>query len=426
MTKISEPVQIAALRAMLATLADFHSQQSLQPLETQLAGTRGFLRPVLGMLSWLRRSQVGLILMLSVMILATRKPWFANGPVAIYTVSLTPNNTRVLDQLGMVLRSADLPFAINDAAFAGHRRGLLKDIGQVAQVLRTQGDARTFVFLHQLLGAVYLRLFDADLAVADPQMVVAANDHSPPTVALFALARAKCLRSCYLQHGPVTPSFPPLTTDLALLFSAQAQAAYQAAAHARGVTSQTQVLILPALMDPHVPMRTPTYPLRICLALSFFTELAPLAALLAQLRADKTVGSILISQHPRSTQDISHLAQTDQVQFLPKATLAKDIAPQVDICLVGNSGVAIEFLHYGVPTFYIAPQDPALEDYYGFVAAGLLPQFTPEVLATPVQNLAFFEDRWKAAMTEVNPVFGCDPAQFQQAVLAAFQTRLTL
>lgn len=425
MTTPADIVRLTALRATLATLSDFHSQPSLRLLETQLSSTRITLRPALWALAVFRRSRMGILLILLFGLLTTRRRWFSNVQKPFYVVSLTPNNDRVLDQLGDVLRSAKLPFMINRGALSWvDRLACLKDSFLLADLLKTHGDNRSFVFLHQVIGALYILLFDADLSVSQPQIVIAANDHSPPTVALFALARARNLKSCYVQHGPVTPSFPPLSTDFALLFCAKAQDDYQAAARARQVHSETDVLIFPAVMDSCLPIKTPTAPLRICIALSFFTDTNEITQLVAQLRTQATVGDIVISQHPRSTQDLMIPTDDNQTRLLPIPTAAKDIVNDVDICLVGNSGVALEFLHYGCPTFYLTPSEPPLDDYYGFVQAGILPRFDLRRLTVPTQMATFFDTSWRTAMIQVDPTFETSPPALHKVVVDHFESLL--
>lgn len=425
MTATDHMARQRALQATLATLADFHSQPSLALLETQLSGTRALLHPMLWILAIVRRSRIALTLILCLALVSTQRRWFADARQPLYVVSLTPNNDRVLNQLGAVLRETGLPFKINRRAMPiGHRLKLVMQCAALARVLRAEGDSRSFVFLHQILGAIYTILFDADLARLQPDMVIAANDHSPPTVALFALARTRNLRSCYVQHGPVTSSFPPLSTDLAVLFCAKAEEDYRAAAQARGYKSETKILIFPAMMDPCVMQRSPTPPLRVCIALSFFADLEQVANLLTQLHAQENVDDIVISQHPRSTQDLKQFTQAQRVRLLPVPTTAKEIAAQVDLCIVGNSGVAVEFLHYGCPTFYLGPSETALDDYYGFVQAGILPRFTPHVVENPTSACAFFTEEWRNTMSHFDPLFANNPATLKQAVVDRFETFL--
>ncbi len=400
----------------MATLADFHRQASLGALQGQIEEARPTLRLMLRVVALLRRWHWGCLVLLVLGLFGVRRRWFAVGQSRIYAVSLTPNNARILEKLGAQLAKAGVSMSINAASFPWSRRfALLRHIPILARQLQADGDPRDFTFLHQVIGAPYILLFAGDLSRVNPQLVVAANDHSPPTVALLAVARALGVKSCYVQHGPITPSFPPLSTDLALLFSAQAAEVYRTAAAARGVTSPTQVMLFPPLSAPLVPMRPPGMPMRVCIALSFFPDLAGLTRLLGQLNASPHVGTVQISQHPRCTKNIAAVVG-GRAQVLPVPTTAEAIAPQVDLCLVENSGVALEFLHFGCPTFYLKPADPGLDDYYGFVRDGILPRFVPSVVESPDAAVAFFDGAWRKKMGQVDPVFEAEPTTYYNAV----------
>ena len=425
MTQDTHHADSVALCETLAILADFHKQPSLHLLETQVKTARPVLKPLLCMMNIMRTTHFGVVVMLWLGILIYRKPWFTTTKTDTYVVSLTPNNRRVLDQLGAALQADGIPFAINHQALAlKDRLGLLHDCRAVAHTVIRKGDSNAFIFFHQILGTLNLMMFDRNLSQVEPRLVIAANDHSPPTVALFVLARTRAITSCYVQHGPITASFPPLQTDLAFLFSAKAQEDYQTAAKSRGVTSKTLVALLPALNDPFVPMRPPTTPFRLCIAVSFFTDLTHLANLIAQLQQSDNVVKIMISQHPRSTQDLDRFTEMHRVSVLPRGTPAKDIAPNTDLCLVDNSGVALEFLHYGCPTFYVCPSDAVLDDYYGFVDAGIMPRFTPSLLEDPNMITDFFDGTWHNNMARFDPLIETDASTFQKSAVASMRTYL--
>lgn len=418
---MSGPARLAALEAALETLADFHSQPSLQPLEAQLAQRRSALHWYLLLLHLLRRSRIGIALVLIIVLLSMRRRWFGKGRQTIYAVGLTPNNMRSLKNVAAPLVAAGTPFEVNQASFPFLRRVRLISIcGTVAALLKARGDQRDFVFLHQVIAVVYVLLFEDDLKFTTPRLVVVANDHSPPAVALLAIAQALGLQTCYVQHGPVTASFPPLTSTFAVLFSTQAKEAYAQAAKRRGYSSQTEVLLYPALTEPPSKIRAPQPPLQVCIALSFFVDLERLALRIDQLKTHSEVHSILISQHPRSTQNLQHL-NTENLRVLPRRTPTCEIAKVVDLCLVGNSGVAIEFLHHGCPTFYTGVNDEALDDYYGFVKDGLLPRFSPSVLDDRVESCAFFDHQWQTNMAKVDPLFEADIDDFAKTMIARFQ-----
>lgn len=64
---------------------------------------------------------------------------------------------------------------------------------------------------------IYLVYFDKALRLSNPRLILMSNDHNPPQRGLLALARAKGVKTAYMQHASVLPSFPALVFDYSLL-----------------------------------------------------------------------------------------------------------------------------------------------------------------------------------------------------------------
>jgi hypothetical protein len=82
-----------------------------------------------------------------------------------------------------------------------------------------------------------------------------------------------------------------------------------------------------------------------------------------------------------------------KVDLRPQDEPATAFFANVDMVLTPNSGVTIESMHYGRPTFYAPGTDTITDDYYGFVAEGLVPVFSEKSLAAPA---VFFDAEWKS------------------------------
>lgn len=414
-----------ALRDACAVLADFHAQPGLARFQGQLRARRRGLGPALRIIALMRRLRIGVLILLWGGMLIWPGRWFSGGQArALYTVSLTANNTRALESIasafdeGLVINAAPLPLATRLRIAAG--------MGALARVLRADGSRDPFVFLHQLMAATALACFAEDIARTRPRAVLAANDHSPPTVALYALARAQGLRSAYVQHGAVTEGFPPLRVDLAVLHNARSAELYARAAARRGDAPlpASAICFWPQIAAPLAPMRVPEPPFDICIALSLFADIPALTSLIDSLAERSDVASIRLSQHPRQHPDLGPVLE-DRVTVLPRGMPAREIAGQVDLCLVANSSVALEYLHFGCPVLSLGPPVIVPDDYYGFVADGLIPRLdlaaAPGALAVP----GFWDADWQGRFAQVNPLVEQDPETLRAICADRFRALLS-
>ena len=260
-------------------------------------------------------------------------------------------------------------------------------------------------------------LFCRDLRQSQPRVVVVANDHSPAAVALIALTIEMDLPCVYVQHGPVSDSFPPLNVDLAILHNVVSRDRYDSASKRIGGSRSSRVAILPPFKGPSCSIRRPAAPYQICIALSFFPDIPQISALVVALRDRGDVAKITISRHPRCVADLSELAGHG-AEIIDSGTTTLEIARKVDLCIVANSGVGLEYLHEGCPTFDLAPSDPVLDDYYGFVAAGLLTRFDMGLLDQPSRISAAFDLEWQERFAQFDPTLTQSVADLESHVRA--------
>jgi hypothetical protein len=354
---------------------------------------------------------MGLALLCLIAAMLYPRRWFTRHRRDIYAVALTHNNRKALLHLGTALaQNSTLRIVVNDRTLSFGQKWLAwmrsPDRAGALSLLRRSGDADDFVLLQQILAVVSVAAFRNDLARAKPRVICVANDHSPACVGLLALARHLNIATCYAQHGPVTESFPPLSVDLAILSSESAHDAYRRAATRRGVAcaAQDSISLLPTFTTPANPVRAPQVPMDVCIALSFFPDMAAAEALVRQLQSQKSVGQISVKQHPRCELDLSKTAITLNFKCLSKTAEICDLAQGADLCLVSNSGVALEFLHFGCPTFYWPEGDAARDDYYGFVAAGVLSRFDISFLEKPQTIHEVFDAAWHKRLGYVDPL----------------------
>lgn len=415
MTNSRQAPRPDVVQEVLETTAAFYGDRALAALRHQVASSRASLTFILWSVAILRRSRIGLILLLCGALIFYPRKWFAGTRTDIYAVSLTHNNTRALERIAPELAAQGYAYQNNNKRISWRIRMLqLRRCSNMVSRLHELGAPDEFVFLNQLFTMICFGLFEADLKKASSRLVLVANDHSPPTIAVLAAARTLNIKTCYIQHGPVTEHFPPLTVNLALLFSQKARSCYLSAAQRHKTPLATKICLLPPLEDPVEALRSPPSPFKICVALSKFVDRHQFQDLLARLLETPQIAEVYISRHPRCEMALENLTDDDtRIRILPRGTTAQQICRDADVCLVGNSGVAIEFLHFGCPTFYIPPADPNQYDYYGFCDAGVLPVFTFDLLDKPTDMARSFDAAWMNAIVQFDPGFAKDQYDYR-------------
>lgn len=411
-------LQVDAMASTSRILSSYLNDPSRSGFEDQVRRKRpriGYALPVVALLA---KSRLGIWLMLVVLTFLYPGPWFARSGREIYSVALTGNNARAINRLADAMgedaskiRPNTYPLPLRERLVA------LQSAWEISGVGSRFDQPTAFVFLNQMLAAVSIMLFWRNLTQSQPQAVVVANDHSPAAVALIALTREMKLPCVYVQHGPVSESFPPLTVDLAILHNLISKDRYDVASNRIGGSRPSRVAILPPFREPSCPIRRPIAPYDICIALSFFPDIPQISALVDVLRDRADVATITISRHPRCVADLSALAGQGVV-IVDKRTSTQVIARGVDLCIVANSGVGLEYLHEGCPTFDLAPSDPVLDDYYGFVAAGLLTRFELGLLDQPSRISAAFDLEWQERFAQFDPTLTQSVADLESHVRA--------
>ncbi|WP_048649305.1 hypothetical protein [Nitratireductor soli] len=235
----------------------------------------------------------------------------------------------------------------------------------------------------------------SDAKAIKPTALVQANDHSPVRVALSMIMKALQVPRIYLQHAEVTRHFPPLDFEHSVLRNAHSLAIYREIGPIAGKT-----YVLPRhegafarerLAAPRDKDITVTiYPTSRILA-------DGLQKILDVLRSNPAVERILIKQHPGARRSLNEQLDTAGV------ILVDDIPAEDHIALVGNSSVAVELLHRGIPVYQNFSFDPVERDYYGFVQSGLTFEVDQKSLSGPFWRPYQLSEKWLDEYARWNP-----------------------
>lgn len=246
-----------------------------------------------------------------------------------------------------------------------------------------------------------------------PNVLVQANDHSPVRVAIAMVMKGLGVPRIYLQHAEVTPNFPPLDFEYSVLRNARSKGVYEALGPNAG-----HVFVLPRDSEPFASERLAaeqTPPVTVVIYPTSRVIVDELKRLISQLKANDEIGKIIIKQHPAAAHQLEEVFSNDQIHFsvaLPK---------EPHIALVGNSAVATELLHYGVPVYQNFDLDPVERDYYGFVASGLTKEVTQAELTGRFWAPYNLDAKWLGAFKQLDPTVDTAYEADKDRFLAAMQ-----
>lgn len=228
-----------------------------------------------------------------------------------------------------------------------------------------------------------------------PDALVTANDHSPVRVALSMVMKGLRVPRVYLQHAEVTSNFPPLDFEYSVLRNRRSLETYQEIGPVAGrtyVISRQAGPFAGRLLEQErsLPVNVAVYPTSRVLA-------EPLKELLAQLRSNPGIGKIIIKEHPGAAVSLAEILDPG-VAEVTKAALGED-----HVAIVGNSSVAIELLHRGIPVYQNFSFDPVDRDYYGFVEHGITKEISIDDASGPFWTPYALTAAWLKRFGEWDP-----------------------
>jgi hypothetical protein len=373
----------------------FYESRRFLPVCDGIVKKRPHFRYLFAVVGALSRVRLGNVVLLSLVILFYR-PLRVPRPGPLFQYGLSANNERMFRQLNGAAGRDEWNTSVN-----GRRAPLSLRLGTLlggTQIWRMAGSLTAAPGCHPfahtqlvLAGAAYV--FFSRHGLSGVHLVCIANDHSPMSMALQSVAKHLGIRRCYLQHAPVAEYFPPLDYELSVLFDRNSLSTYERAATQRGSRNGGRVVFLPPYTSDCAAVELRKAPYRVGLCLSYLFDHTAVRDLIETLEARPEVSDVLLRRHPRCKADMTGLRSV-RTQERQDPSLAEFLAG-CDILLVPNSGVALECLHLGKPTFYVAGTDYIEDDYYRFVANGIVPRFDPTILTDREAILSPFDDRWR-------------------------------
>lgn len=400
MTVSSSPVPGAAA---LARARSFFDHQRYYSIEGGISRKRPIFQYIFRVVAMLSRSRVGNAALMIGSILFYRG-FRVPKPHPLFQLGLSFNNERMFRALNEAAGHPEWNDAINGIAASPVKRLLallqLKLLWSLSGELAARPSRNALAHTQIILTAASV-LFYRRHVLDRVGLVCISCDHSPIVIGLLETARQQHIPSCYIQHAPVADYFPTLDYDLAVLFDRESAEIYERAAMNRGEINRAEVVLLPPFQEDFVPVDLPPPPYRIGICLSYLFNEDAVQDLIQILLQKSVINSIFLRRHPACKANLGALLSSAVEECSSPAV--GGFLEKCDIILVPNSGVTIECLHKGKPTYYVSGTDDIEDDYYGFVAEGILPRFAPEIFTNPGLICAAFDADWRLRFAKYDP-----------------------
>lgn len=214
----------------------------------------------------------------------------------------------------------------------------------------------------------------------DLKVLIKFNDHIFNSLLLLDFCKENDIKTVYVQHAPVSPSFPPLSHDLNVLFSEDSRRKYRVLEEPKAVF---EFLDIRLLISEQYKVRRKGGEGNVLIAVNIWDDMDKLKDLLIALHSDY---QIFLRPHPRDQRSFKSF------ESLAKVTSGTSIWEDMNQCemvLCNESAVPLEAIYYG-RKFYKIPLLSESRDSYGFLEKGLL---TEEFNNIPSLKRALAEKR---------------------------------
>src|SRR6476661_8223521 len=258
-----------------------------------------------------------------------------------------------------------------------------------AGLLRREGRRawRFFDFIFYAIG--YYEVYRRALRHYRPRAVIFSNDHNDDTRSLLLACRAEGVPTAYVQHASVSVHFPPLGFDLSLLEGQDALDKYR---QCGPIAGQVELVGMPKA-DAYLAQRN-TAPAvrRVGIACNVHDPMPALTETLQLLVQGLPELTFTLRPHPSDGRDFGPLrALLPTLQWSSaRQENVFDFLLSQDALVAADTSTHLEATLLNVVSLYFRfGTNPLTEDYYGYVAHGLVERaHTPAELLMLLRNYA--------------------------------------
>ena len=224
----------------------------------------------------------------------------------------------------------------------------------------------------------HLVYFGRLLWQVEPSFVIVSNDHNVENRCLIAVARARNIKTVYLQHASVSAVFPALNFDYAFLDGQAALAVYrqceQNLSPSDSLRSERHVILSGQKKKLPREKREKTGG-AVGLAINSLDSLEEAGRLVRFLSSEDV--PLKIRWHPAILRSVrvKYLEDWGRYSVSYSDPGEEDVGQFLEglvALIAGNSGIHLEASLCGVPSLYFEMGPATEKDYYGFIAQGLV------------------------------------------------------
>ncbi len=257
--------------------------------------------------------------------------------------------------------------------------------------------------------AGYFLRFERDLPATGARAILVSSDSNPYAMALSGAARARGLRTIYVNHGHIPEGPPRLDFDLSLLDGPALLDVYR-----RGGGAEGRV-VFKGVEGEYRPLDTTGLrgagALRLGVFASLIVDWPAFGRLFADIQRALQPARVLLRLHPnhviRDRNALRYVGEWDNLEISLGETVLTTDAGRCDLVLVGNSSCHLTVLKYGVPSAYLRGLDIVPHDFYGFLESRIVPSFDTAGEIDREAVARFFEDAsWPERFRQLDATYG--------------------
>lgn len=386
---------------------EFSGQDETAQLEQVMAESRFSYGVVFFLTRLLKKSMVFNITAIVIVAFVSRKITVPASGSRIFLYGHTENNRKAFKRLIRFAITREKSYEINGRKGSFVERFFtvlnFRRVILTANCAKHAGTAGALSHIQLLISLSYFLFLSCNTQLLSKlRAVVLANDHSPLPIALWQASKDCNIMTVYVQHAPISRIFPPLRFDYAVLNDRYSLNLYRAIDSEKGIAENpTATELLPIVNRANCPIRRASEPFTVGICLSLFPNLRNTRKFALDILANSAVDRLIIKHHPRSRDVIfsDSICGIEEIKHDPGMEL---FWKRVDFCFVSNSGVGLELLCEGIPTFYVSTLDDFIYDYYGFVELQVMPEFNDRLWSKdPESLLAYFDEGWRKRFSQL-------------------------
>lgn len=384
---------------LMKQVEDFHNQEIYKNFENGVIHKKPKFKIFILVFNLMSRTLFGNCVMIAFVMIFHSGFRTPNNTVEIFGFGTTRNNQIAFNRIHRCLEPMkNIKFDSKGKKVKKYHRlkSILcsQNLVDVGAILKNISTMRPLPRMQAVIAAAaFLFYYDKNFW-SEIKVLCVASDHNPISQALLILSKVYNVKTCYIQHAPVSSYFPPLDYDLSILNDRRSLQHYKKVALVRKIKNSGQVKFLSPFDKKYNKIKSIKNPVVVGLCLSFILKLKSIENLIKDLEDLDEVSSVLIRRHPRCNANLKTLEKYSKVNIRAQNEDLSNYLKDIDVLLVPTSGVAIEALHQGIPTFFVDGIDNQPYDYYGFIGDKILHELNLKTFRSFADAVNFYDKDW--------------------------------